>query len=46
MISTIRVYDTKPHVQGKNIRYKARLVAKGFSQTEGVNYFEIFAPAV
>ncbi|WVZ07194.1 hypothetical protein V8G54_020540 [Vigna mungo] len=31
---------------GEKARYKARLVAKGFTQVEGVDYHEIFAPVV
>ncbi|WVZ23807.1 hypothetical protein V8G54_002351 [Vigna mungo] len=31
---------------GEKARYKARLVAKGFTQIEGVDYHEIFAPVV
>ncbi|WVZ14807.1 hypothetical protein V8G54_012373 [Vigna mungo] len=31
---------------GEKARYKARLVAKGFTQIEGVDYHEIFAPMV
>ena len=29
---------------GSEIKYKARLVAKGFSQVQGVDYIETFAP--
>ena len=38
------MFKIKRKVDGSIERYKARLVAKGYTQTEGLDYHEIFAP--
>jgi hypothetical protein len=38
------VYRTKYASDGSVERHKAQLVSKGFSQVEGINYNETFAP--
>ena len=38
------VFDLKTDSSGKIVRYKARLVAKGYSQVQGRDYTELFAP--
>ena len=38
------LYKIKHGVDGSFEKYKARFVARGFSQKEGVNYDETFAP--
>jgi hypothetical protein len=38
------IFKIKLDSQGNIAKYKARFVAKGYSQSEGENYFDVFAP--
>ena len=38
------IYKTKLNPDGSIKRYKSRLVAKGFTQREGIDYYETYAP--
>jgi len=40
------VFHTKRDASGHIVRHKARLVAKGYSQVQGVDFNETFAPVV
>ena len=43
-LGTKWIFKNKQDAQGNVIRNKARLVAQGFSQVEGIDYGETFAP--
>jgi len=46
IISSKIILRKKFKADGSVDKFKARLVARGFSQTEGVDYFETYAPVV
>lgn len=45
-VGSKRVFKNKLDKDGKVLRNKARLVVEGYSQQEGINYTEIYAPVV
>jgi hypothetical protein len=40
------LYKVKTNQHGEIVKYKARLVAQGFSQVEGIDFDEVYAPVV
>ena len=44
VVSSIWIYKIQHVVDGNIMGYKARFIAQGFSQKEGVDYEETFAP--
>ena len=44
VVSSKWIFKTKHSTDGSIEKYKARFVARGFSQKEGINYEETFAP--
>ena len=46
IVSCRWVYALKRNGSGDVYRFKSRLVAKGYSQTQGIDYDEVFAPVV
>lgn len=44
VIDTKWVFKAKQDETGKVVRHKARLVARGFTQEEGLDYFDTYAP--
>ena len=46
VVGTRWVYDVKVDEHGNVSRYKARLVAQGFSQKQGIDFTETFAPTM
>ena len=44
VVSSKWIYKIKHVVDGSIEKYKARFLARGFSQEEGINYEETFAP--
>ena len=44
VVTSKRIYKIKHATDGSIEKYKARIVAHGFSQKEGIDYEETFAP--
>ena len=44
VVSYIWIYKTQHAVYGNIVGYEKRFVARGFSQKEGIDYEETFAP--